>query len=153
MEAPLPDGLVMRDLEECDYNKGYLRLLAQLTTAGDVSAAQFKARFAELAQRRADYRIVVIEDTSSGQVVATGTVLMELKFIHSCGKVAHIEDIVVDDGARGKHLGKRIISELSRIAKEAGCYKVILDCAEKNIPFYEKCGYEVKNTGMALYFS
>lgn len=33
-------------------------------------------------------------------------------------------------------------------AKEAGCYKVILDCAENNVAFYEKCGLTRKEVQM-----
>lgn len=152
-ETPLPDGLIMRDLKEDDYDKGYLDLLAQLTSVGEVSSQQFKERFAEVAQRPNDYRIVVIEDPTHRLIVATGTLLVERKFIHGGGKIGHLEDVVVHGSMRGKHLGMRIIWELTRISKEAGCYKVILDCAEKNTSFYEKCGFEVKNVGMALYFS
>ena len=39
-----------------------------------------------------DYYVVVVEDTSLGQVVATATLIMEHKFIHSCAKVRTIEE-------------------------------------------------------------
>ncbi|CAI5506647.1 unnamed protein product [Closterium sp. Naga37s-1] len=151
-ELSLPDGLVLRDLNEGDYSKGYMELLSQLTTTGTVTEEQFKDRFALLSQRSLDYRIVVVEDTVSNRVVGTGTLLIEFKFLRSCGKVGHIEDIVVHSSMRGKHLGHRIIQTLTDIAKKQGCYKVILDCDEKNVDFYKKCGYSVKNVGMALYF-
>ena len=32
--------------------------------------------------------------------------------------------------------------------QEAGCYKVILDCSEENVPFYEKCGLTKKEVQM-----
>lgn len=32
-----------------------------------------------------------------------------------------------------------------------GCYKIILDCSQKNIPFYEKCGFSHKEYEMVLY--
>ncbi|CAI5468634.1 unnamed protein product [Closterium sp. Yama58-4] len=106
-EVSLPEGLVLRDLNEGDYNKGYMELLSQLTTIGTVTEEQFKDRFAIVSQRSADYRIVVLEDTVSNRVVATGTLLTEFKFLRSCGKVGHIEDIVVHSSMRGKHLGHR----------------------------------------------
>ncbi|CAI6007810.1 unnamed protein product [Closterium sp. NIES-65] len=151
-EVSLPEGLVLRDLNEGDYSKGYMELLSQLTTIGTVTEEQFRDRFALLSQRSSDYRIVVIEDTVNNRVVGTGTLLTELKVLRSCGKVGHIEDIVVHSSMRGKHLGHRIIQTLTDIAKKQGCYKVILDCDEKNVDFYKKCGYSVKNVGMAVYF-
>ena len=36
------------------------------------------------------------------------------------------------------NLGLRIISTLKNIAEINRCYKVILDCEEKNVGFYEK---------------
>ncbi len=35
-----------------------------------------------------------------------------------------------------------------RVCKERGCYKVILDCAEHNVAFYEKCGLTKKEVQM-----
>ena len=42
----------------------------------------------------------------------------------------------------------RIIEALKSAAQEAGCYKVILDCAGSNAPFYEKCGLIRKEVQM-----
>ena len=33
-------------------------------------------------------------------------------------------------------------------AREAGCYKVILDCSDSNVKFYEKCGFQKKEVQM-----
>ena len=63
----------------------------------------------------------------------------------------HIEDIVVDSSYRGKNLGKRIIELLKSIAHVNDCYKVILDCADYNVPFYKKCGFSVKGCQMVWY--
>ncbi|KAF6252261.1 acyl-CoA N-acyltransferase, partial [Scenedesmus sp. NREL 46B-D3] len=89
-----------------------------------------------------------------GQLLGTACLIIERKFIHSCGKVGHIEDVVVDAAARGHKVGQRLIDELVCVAKQRGCYKVILDCAEHNIPFYEKCGLsrkEVQMVGFCLH--
>lgn len=45
-----------------------------------------------------------------------------------------------------RHL--RLIAALIDVAKQKGCYKVILDCAEKNAAFYEKCGLTRKEIQM-----
>ncbi|CAB4434582.1 unnamed protein product [Rhizophagus irregularis] len=45
---------------------------------------------------------------------------------------------------KGKKLGLRVIQALKYIGAKTGCYKVILDCSEKNVPFYEKCGFQKK---------
>ena len=77
---------------------------------------------------------------------------LERKFIHDCGIVGHIEDIVTDESVRGKGMGKLIIHKLIEIGKKNGAYKVLLSCSDKNVPFYEKCGLVPKSVSMALYF-
>lgn len=134
-----------------DVGKGFCELLGQLTTIGEITEAQFASRWAELSASE-DYKIVVIEDTESGKLVGSATLFVEKKFIHGCGKVGHVEDVVVDSSCRGQKLGLKLINALSQEAEAAGCYKIILDCSEHNVPFYEKCGYERKGAQMAKYF-
>ncbi|EYU17479.1 hypothetical protein MIMGU_mgv1a016916mg [Erythranthe guttata] len=96
--------------------------------------------------------ICVIEDKDLGKIVATGSVFIEKKFIRNCGKVGHVEDVVVDSSVRGKKLGKKVIEFLSDYARGVGCYKVILDCSVDNVPFYERCGFKQKEVQMVKYF-
>lgn len=46
----------------------------------------------------------------------------------------------------------RLVDRLTQLANELGCYKSILDAAENNVGFYEKCGYKRKEVQMAHYF-
>lgn len=52
-------------------------------------------------------------DTAKSQIIAAATLLIERKFIHQCGSVGHIEDVVVDQGYRGQRLGQRSVALLS----------------------------------------
>lgn len=45
----------------------------------------------------------------------------------------------------------RIIEELVRIGDNLGCYKILLDCSEDNVKFYEKCGFKKKEVQMVKY--
>lgn len=139
-------------MESGDYDKGFLQLLAQLTTVGDVSQDAFEGRLAEL-RANPDYHIAVAEDVSSGKLLGTATLIIERKFIHSCGKVGHIEDVVVDAATRGKNLGKQLIEALIEVCRQQGCYKVLLDCSEANQAFYEKCGLTRKEVQMVKYLN
>jgi len=67
--------------------------------------------------------------------------VMERKFIHSCGNVGRLEDVVVSDQYRGKQLGKLVVCVASQLAVKLGCYKVTLNCADKMIKFYSSLGY------------
>jgi glucosamine-phosphate N-acetyltransferase len=93
-----------------------------------------------------------VEDRAAGgKIVACGTLFLELKFIHTGGWCGHIEDVVVDKAERGRGLGRLIVSTLKNAAQRLGCYKVILDCADANVGFYEKCGFSRKEVCMARY--
>jgi glucosamine-phosphate N-acetyltransferase len=142
----------IRRLAWDDFGKGFLEVLAGLTKVGDTDKAGFEKRFFEIFPRLSDtYKIIVIEDVKRGKIVGAGSLIVELKFIRDTGICGHIEDIVVDSSLRGKNLGKRIIETLKQLAVANKCYKVILDCAEKNVKFYEKCGFKVKEVEMAWY--
>lgn len=54
--------------------------------------------------------VFVFEDTNKGVVIGAGTLLVENKFIHACGRVGHVEDIVVDKAYRGYKLGAMYVS-------------------------------------------
>ena len=135
----------IRRLRASDEHKGFLALLAQLTTVGH---GDFKRRFREISDGP-EY-VYVIED--AGAVVASGTLVLERKFTRSCGTCGHIEDVVVDASVRGKDIGRVLIEGLTLAAERANCYKAILDCSEANAGFYEKCGYVRKDLQMARYF-
>ena len=133
----------IRKLEKSDYYCGYLQLLEQLTVTNtcNISYDEFCRQYDELSSN-----IYVIVDKN--KVIATGTIFIEKKFIHNLGCVGHIEDIVVDIAYRKKGFGKKIINALVSHAKKCGCYKVILNCAEKNIGFYEECRFVRKEVEM-----
>lgn len=88
-------------------------------------------------------------------------------------QVGHIEDVVVDSSARGKHFGKeyvytsltlflrfysisnpfgiRLVTQLRELGKSQGCYKIILDCSPEKSQFYLSCGFNPKERQMAWY--
>ncbi|KAF9999089.1 Glucosamine-phosphate N-acetyltransferase-like protein [Modicella reniformis] len=175
LQHSLPPGYVVRPLCRTDNqvrsNTSFLKTLEVLTTVGEISEDAFRNRFQYLQDHNDEYFTIVIEDmnvpatlagsaTSSipnlvtpgrGKIVAAGTIVVERKFIRGLGLVGHIEDIAVSGDQQGKKLGLRIIETLKAIGKTHGCYKVILDCSEKNVPFYEKCGFERKGVEMGWY--
>ena len=139
----------IRHIDDSDITSDYIKLLGQLTEIDNLDKTQ---TFEFLRSLGKNHAIFVIEDYETNKIVATGTILIERKLIHNNGKVGHIEDIVVDEKCRGFGLGKIIIDHLSEFAKNAGCYKCILDCSSENMKFYEKCGYIKKGVQMGRYF-
>lgn len=76
------------------------------------------------------------------KIIGTGKLLIEDKIIHNFGKVAHIEDIVIDTKYRGLGLAKNLMNKLIDISKKHNCYKIILDASNDIKPFYEKLGFK-----------
>lgn len=85
------------------------------------------------------------------KIVGTATILIEPKIIHDLSYVGHIEDVVVDGSYRLKGIGKKLVDHLIVVAKNSGCYKIILDCDEKNMRFYQKSGFKQKENQMVIY--
>lgn len=115
-------------------------LLKQLTIVGDIEDHQINNNIFD------NVYVYCIDDS----VIGCATILIEDKIIHNGGRVGHIEDVVVGDNHRGKGIGKLLIEYCSNIAKEAGCYKVILDCNTNNVKFYENCGFTRSGVCMRL---
>jgi len=135
-------SFIIRELKEDDFSNGFFETLSNLTDVGKIRNDLKLAR--EILKRIGNdrnYRIIVAEDKLNRQVIGTATLLIEQKFIHNGGKVGHIEDVVTRKGYEGKGIGKKVIEELIKIARENECYKVILDCNEKVMEFYEKMGF------------
>ena len=138
----------IRKLQIDDYDKEYLNLLSQLTTVGTINKTEFIKRFNELPK---NHKLFIIEKESNGDIVAIGSLIIEFKFIHECGKVGHIEDIVVNENYRKRDLGKMIINYLTNLSKKLGCYKCILNCSDYYKEFYVKCGYKYTGCEMSAY--
>ncbi|XP_030855561.1 glucosamine 6-phosphate N-acetyltransferase [Strongylocentrotus purpuratus] len=136
------NDLLMRPLQIGDYDKGYLQLLSQLTTVGDVPRKLFEEQFHAYKACPNSYYIIVIEDTSCSQVVATGTLGIDFKFTHMCSKKGKLDEVVVKEEYRGKQLGKLMVETLTLLSQQVGCYKTTLECKTDNIPFYTKFGYK-----------
>lgn len=138
----------LRKLRKGDSVEGYCDVLSCLTSVGSFSQAEFDAQLCKIEQ--CGGHIWILED--AGRIIGTGTLLVEPKFIHSCGNAGHIEDVVIHRDYQGKGYGRLLIEQLLTCAKDMGCYKVILDCREHVEAFYEKMGFEKRGLQMAKYW-
>jgi len=76
-----------------------------------------------------------------GKVIGTAVLLVQLNLSHSGQPYGHIENVVIDQAQRGNGVGIKMIEYLTRQARKENCYKIILNCAKHNIPFYKKCNF------------
>ena len=68
-------------------------------------------------------------------------------------RTLYIDDICVDDSARGKHIGKKLFNYVKAYAKSMGVYNITLNvwsCNETAMKFYEAMGLLPQKTGMEL---
>lgn len=66
-------------------------------------------------------------------------------------KTLYIDDLCVDEGMRGRHVGRALYNFVVEFAKREGCYNLTLNVWECNAgakKFYEACGLSVQKTGM-----
>lgn len=96
--------------------------------------------------------IFVMEDMRTMNLIGHASIIIEHKLLQELRQVAHIEDVIIDSSYRGQQLGKYLINYLVNYIKNMGCYKVILDCNDQNMKFYEKSGFKKKENQMVIYF-
>ena len=63
----------------------------------------------------------------------------------------YIDDLCVDETARGSHIGTRLYEHVLSFAREKGCYNVTLNvwaCNPGAMAFYEKCGLKPQKIEM-----
>ncbi|XP_043553599.1 glucosamine 6-phosphate N-acetyltransferase isoform X2 [Chiloscyllium plagiosum] len=146
-DTPLFDPIMLRDL---DWSQNMVKFSPEISPLNPgvglvmrpLCTADFNREKFEHMKQTGDYYTVVIEDTHLGQVIATATLIIEHKFIHSCAKRGRIEEVVVSDECRGRQLGKLLVSALTLLSKKLNCYKITLECLPKNEAFYQKFGYK-----------
>ena len=71
-------------------------------------------------------------------------------------KTLYIDDICVDENARGKHIGKALYEYVRDYAKSIGCNNITLNVWEGNEPalrFYRNMGMQVQKTTMEIILS
>ena len=68
-------------------------------------------------------------------------------------KTLYIDDLCVDETARGKHIGKALFDFVRNYAKSIGCHAVTLNVWEGNdsaIRFYQNMGMQPQKIGMEI---
>jgi len=136
---------VIREMTGPDLALGFLEsltALAEVNLSFEAAAEVFRARL------RAGVRTYVA--CVGDHVVGTASLVLEQKFIHKGGKVGHIEDVAVHPDCRHLRVGSALVEHATQQARKLGCYKVILSCFERLVPFYEGLGYRRHDLGMRI---
>lgn len=141
--------VTIRRLKSYDWRRGFAATLNSLSPVHIQGGEEdFQFRFEKLSDLEFHFFFVALDPHA--RVVGCLTVFIEQKFIHSCGRVAHIEDVAVHADAQHHGIATKLMEHAKEVAKSFGCYKIILDCSEENVGFYEKLGYHRKEVQMRL---
>ena len=68
-------------------------------------------------------------------------------------KTLYIDDICVEETARGRHIGKALYEFVRDYAQSIGCYNITLNVWEGNAPaysFYQNMGMRIQKTTMEV---
>jgi len=129
----------IREIKHKDIENGFLDVLSNLSEVGELSQNE-ALKILDILKINPMYNIYVAV-SKTGKVIGATTLLIEQKFIHKGGLVAHIEDVVVKKIYEKQGIGRDLIRKAIETAKIRGCYKVILDCSQDVTAFYEKIGF------------
>lgn len=119
----------------------YLRHLTQVPPERPGTPEEWRERLARFAARP-DYFLLVGEE--GDRVVSSVTLLLVENLTHGMRPYALVENVVTHRDFRGKGHASALLQEATRLAKEAGCYKMMLltgSKRESTLRFYEQNGF------------
>jgi glucosamine-phosphate N-acetyltransferase len=128
----------IRELIKDDYIQ-YLNIMYEFTNYKyELSKEEFEKHIDEMESNKLKKILIITKDD---ELIGAGTIFKMVK-LHN-NPIGQIEDVIITEKFRNYGFGKILIKYLIEIGlKEFKCYKVILNCLEKNIGFYERCGFE-----------
>jgi GNAT superfamily N-acetyltransferase len=99
------------------------------------------------------YSLLVAEE--NGEVAGTLFMAILPGMAHGTSPFAVVEYMVVDEKKRRKGIGRALMEHCMKLAKEAGCYKVMLTSDKRREGahrFYESVGFQASAHGFRYYY-
>jgi predicted GNAT family N-acyltransferase len=131
--------MIIRHLDMNDYTQ-YTRLINTNITEGE---------YVNFIQTILSNKHIIVVMEVDGNIVGTGTLLIEAKMTNSLCFLGHIENIYIDENNRNKSFGKNIIKFLIEYSTKFGCYRIDLLCIDELCDYYGKYGFRKLN-GMRM---
>jgi len=109
-------------------------------------------KYIEEIEPKKDYFLWVATTAGAkyGPIIGTAMVHLQHKLSYHCGTAAHLEDVVIDEEVRGLGIGECLVKTAIACARLHDCYKIMLTCRDKTIPYYERFHFERHDVGMRL---
>jgi glucosamine-phosphate N-acetyltransferase len=147
--------LVTNNLDKIEIIKNkYTYLLSILTVTSDLNNDTFINILDNINKNSLIYIACIndINDIQNFNIIGSGTILIENKFIRGGMNVGHIEDIVINENYRRIGISQTILEKLKEFAKNNNCYKIILDCKETVVDVYKRNNFKINGLQMSYYF-
>jgi glucosamine-phosphate N-acetyltransferase len=132
----------LKELTKEDLQQNFDSFRDTLKNLREVGGLSIDAAINVLSSINSQNGHIFVAQKEDGEIIGAATLLIEQKFIRQGGKVGHVEDVATRSGFEGKGVGRSLMARLNEEAKKLGCYKIILDCSDENVLFYEKTGYK-----------
>ena len=123
----------IRNLQSRDYQR-YLKLIDSHVSRDDFNL------FINKVLNEQHLILVIIHE--SGDIIGTGTLLIENKLTHNGCRMGHIENVLIDKQYRSQGLGEKLVRKLINIAKDRSCYRIDLNCNSELKNFYKLNGFK-----------
>ncbi len=124
----------------------FARLVPQLSTSAELPSRE---QLEEIVASPA--AMVLLARNDSGEIIGSLTLVV---FRTPTGARAWIEDVVVDESARGQGTGEALVAEAIRLASDSGARTVDLTSRpsrESANRLYEKVGFQARETNVYRY--
>jgi len=153
-EQPVPQAHV-REATEADLPR-LIELIAQLSLAEPVDDARrpldeaYRRAYGQIAADRRQ-RLFIVE--AGDRLVGCLSLIVVPNLSHQGRPYAMVENVVVDEGARGDGFGQLLMRRAIEEARRAGCYKVALTSNKQRADahrFYQRLGFQATHEGFRL---
>jgi GNAT superfamily N-acetyltransferase len=112
--------------------------------------ASYEAAFRDI---EADLRQTLLVAEDDGSIIGTAVIIVLPNLSHVGRPYAVVEDVVVDSARRGQGLGETLMRRAIDMAREAGCYKLVLTSNRRRADahrFYERLGFTASHIGFRM---
>lgn len=136
--------IYIRNIKNSDNFEQYMKCVQDLNGSSvEICSIEQMRRGLSTRSNNINTYVLLLDD----KIVATATVIFEKKIRYN-QLCCHIEDVGVDPEYRKRGYGKMMVEHCIGVAKSKNCYKVKLNCSDKNVNFYDKMGFVVSSNGM-----
>ena len=130
--------LITRPATSADEDR-FMELFAQLMESAPEKEDMLRPAFRHVLDNPDRGAVLLAEDESGIHGLITFSYNFAIRY---GGFYAQIEELAVDEAARGKHAGATLVQASIAASRKHGCKEIGLYAMPHNQPFYEKQGFE-----------